>query len=55
MTLSEAATYLAVSTRTLRYLVAGRAIKFARIGRSHGRIIFKRSWLDEHIEQAARS
>ena len=55
MNLAEAATYLAVSPRTLRYLVAGRAIKFARIGRSRGRITFKRSWLDEHVEQASRS
>ena len=55
MTLAEAATYLAVSPRTLRYLVAGRKIKHARVGIGRGRIIFKRSWLEEHLDQASRS
>ena len=54
LTLVEAAAYLKVSPRLVRYLVAGRRIKFARIGQGRGRIIFKRVWLDEFLDQAAQ-
>ena len=53
LTLAEAAAYVKISPRLLRYFVAGRKIRFARIGQGRGRIIFKRAWLDEFLDQAS--
>ena len=45
---AQAATYLGQTERWVRRSVEERRFKFARLGR---RLAFRRSWLDEYVEQ----
>lgn len=46
MTLVEAATYLAVSKRTVEGLIATRQLRVSRLGR---RVLIRREWLDDLV------
>jgi excisionase family DNA binding protein len=47
MSVFEAALYLGISTRKMRGMIAGRRVKFARLGR---RIVIRREYLDEVVQ-----
>lgn len=56
MSLSEAATYLGVSTKMVRKLCTNRRLKHMRVGNQGrlrtGKYRFQRAWLDEYLANA---